>query len=87
MTQIGEKQIRLAAKFYEVRDSARIVLGDGYAADIANAAKILRAVQAQEGTDLIQASLTLCKKASADGHPHAVMVIIAATVEIAEGTA
>lgn len=77
----SEKLIKLSARMYECRDTAKFLLGFGYAARMAEIQEIIRSVMQREHVDEMQACLLLLK-GSDDGH--LIMQVTAAMVEMIE---
>lgn len=80
----GEATIALCAKLYETRKAVQFMMGDGYAAHMADLGKVIREIMAkspQNDNELAVAS----KLAQAPGlSPHQRLAIIAAGVELVE---
>jgi len=80
-----ESQIRLAAKLYEMRDTAKRFLGDRYAGHMADLRKMIEQVQSVlHIEEPLAAATKLCTANSLDGV--AVIYVMAAAVEMIEPT-
>lgn len=77
-----EQSVRLLAKLYEHRGAARALLGDRYAATMADGATMIRAVMAKHGCSELDAALKLGKEAR--DNPGSVMIVMASVVEMLE---
>lgn len=79
---MSEAHVRLLAKMYKRRDEARLVLGDRYAATMAQGAEMIRGVMAKHGCNEVEAALMLGKEAS--DNFVSVMIVVASCVEMLE---
>ncbi len=77
-----EPRVKIAAKLYEMRDSAKLILGDKYQAKMAEFGKIIRMTAERDRKNVIQVAIEACKRPGADAV--SVMMIIAAAVELTE---
>lgn len=80
MSIATEKQVRMAAQMYQMRDHARRVLGDKYAAKMAEFGRILKMTADRDGKSVLQVATEVCKKAGATE----TILIMAAVVELTE---
>lgn len=77
---VGERQVRMAARLYEMRDTARSLLGDKYADKMAELGSALRQV-----ADLTQRDpLSVAIEAARNTDGLAQCYVLAAAVELAE---
>lgn len=78
----SERQVRMAARLYEMRNAARRLLGDGYSAKMAELGGALKTV-----ADKTQRQpLAVAIEAARDADGLAQCYILAAAVELAEPT-
>jgi len=76
------QQIQLAAKLYEARDAMRSLLGDRYAARMAELGGVLKKVAARDSSNEIQAAQTVIRAIDAQGFD--AVQLLAAAVELVE---
>jgi hypothetical protein len=81
---MAEKAIRLAAKLYETRDGLKLLLGDRYAADMAEVGTLLTAASKKIGRGIIETAGRLAKEAQKDGEDRIAVMYLAAAVELLE---
>jgi hypothetical protein len=79
----SEKQVRLVARMYEMRDTARTVLGDHYAAKIAEWVDVLVELAAKLEVSPIEAVPMICKANKVSEYD--ILFLTAAAVEFTEG--
>lgn len=80
-----EQQIKLAAKIYKCRDTAKALYGDNYQAKIAEYKGFIQAYMARHKVGELEAAMGLAKIAKGDdGEGLAVMNLIAAAAELIE---
>jgi len=86
MTDIfaNEKQVRIAADLYRMRDTARRLLGDKYKPYMDELGKIIADIAMRNKTGTIEAAIAHCKKRQLVGME--LMLTMAAVVELAEPT-
>lgn len=75
-----EQQVKMAARLYEMRDTARRLLGDDYAATMGNLGTALQGVANATGRTPLSVAIEAAK--SADGLKQC--YFLAAAVELAE---
>jgi hypothetical protein len=61
MNTATEKQVKLAAKMYEARDSMKFLFGDKYMGKVTEAAKLLRSIAQREKISLMSAVIAACR--------------------------
>lgn len=76
--------IRMAAKFYDIRDHVKRVLGDKYSARMAEGGKLLTGIAEQKGCGILEVALNVCQSAKRAGDENQIPFIIAAAVELLE---
>lgn len=79
------QQVQLAAKLYEARDAMRSLLGERYAARMAEIGGVLKKVAARDTVNEIQAAQVVIKAIDAQGYD--ALQLLAAAVELVEPTA
>lgn len=79
------QQVQLAAKLYEARDTMRRLLGERYAARMAELGGVLKKVAARDSVSEIQAAQVVIKAIDAQGYD--ALQLLAAAVELVEPTA
>lgn len=77
-----EKQVRMAARMYEMRDTARRMLGDNYAAHMMKMGVLLEAAAKRRGIEPLSIAIEAAKEPGASATD--VMMIMAAVVELTE---
>lgn len=80
-----QKQVQMAAKLYEMRDTAKRLLGDVYKARMAEMGKLLTDAAAHAQIEPMAAAIRLCKSPNLSGTD--VLMVMAAAVELAEPSA
>lgn len=75
-----ERQVRMAARLYEMRDTARRLLGEGYGAKMAELGAALKTVADKTQRE----PLSVAIEAARDAHGLTQCYILAAAVELAE---
>lgn len=78
----SEKQVRIAARLYEIRDAMRRLFGERYAEQLKPFQQMLERLKEQSGLDTLAAATYIAKQLDA-GDP-AIMMLMAAAVEIVE---
>lgn len=78
--QADERQVRLAAQLYEMRDTAQRLLGGRYTAKMAELGAALRQVAERTGRQ----PLAIAIETARDASPVDVCCLLAAAVELAE---
>ena len=81
MTDAAEK-IQLAAQLYDMRDRARRLLGDRYAASMAELGRILTMTAERDGKDVLSVAIGICEKRELIGMDK--ILTLAAAVELTE---
>lgn len=82
--QANEKQVTMAAQFYDMRDKARRLLGDKYKPHMAELGKILKMTAERDKKQPLAVAVEVCKKRELIGMD--LMMVMAAAVELAEPT-
>ena len=83
MTQIGmEREVKMAAKLYEMRDTAKRLLGDKYTSHMATNGKILEATARRDKKTVLEVAIDVCKKPGITAME--TIFIFSAAVELAE---
>lgn len=80
-----EKQIRLAAELYHMRDKARKLLGDKYKSHMADLGKILTMTASRDNKSVLEVAIEVSKKRDLSGVD--LMLVMSAAVELSEPTA
>lgn len=80
-----EKQVKMAAELYNMRDKARRLLGDKYKPHMAELGKILTMTAQREKKDPLAVAIDVAKKRGLIGMD--LMLVMAAAVELTEPTA
>ncbi len=84
-TAATEKQVKMAAQLYDMRDKARRLLGDKYKPHMTELGRILTMTARKEGKSELQVAIDVCKKRNLIGID--LMLIMAAAVELSEPSA
>ena len=79
-----EKQVRIAATLYDMRDKARRLCGDRYKAQMAELGRILKMTAERDGKSVLQVATEVCRKRELIGMD--LMMVMAAAVELTEPT-
>lgn len=82
--QATEKQVKMCAQFYDMRDKARILLGDKYKPHMAELGKILTMTEVRNKTEPLSVAIEVAEKRELIGMD--LMMVMAAAVELAEPT-
>lgn len=82
-----ERQVKLAAKMYEARDTARFVWGADYQKNIGDIIENIKVIQQQRHETFLETCIFAAKKAEEAGQTFFSIAIIAAAVEEAEPSA
>lgn len=85
MTIATEKQVKMAAQLYDMRDKAKRLLGDRYKAHMAELGKILKMTADRDGKEPLAVAIEVAKKRNLIGMD--LMMVMAAAVELAEPSA
>lgn len=85
MTIATEKQIKMAAQLYDMRDKAKRLLGERYKPHMAELGKILKATADRDGKSVLSVATEVAKKRELIGMD--LMLVMAAAVELAEPSA
>lgn len=80
----NEQTIKLAAKMYGMRDSAKILLGDEYEEKIAEPMEVLKQAAERQGISCLQAAQRIATGFVKEHDCISAMIAIAAAVEICE---
>jgi len=85
---ITETHIRLTAKMYEMRDTAKTFLRDSYSERMIEIGAIIKARAKREKCDELQSMIRLAKDAQAENEsPFVILYLTAALVEMLEPSA
>lgn len=87
MRQPTEADIKMVAKFYECRDSAKILHGTEYHKEIKWYIEVIKGYAAQNKVDLLKAMMRLCENPRIIESGMATMMFIAAYCELIEPSA
>lgn len=79
-----ESKIRLAARLYEARDTARILLGDKYASRMQEGGTMLQDLAEKSGKSLLVVAGEMANQMDREGKPYGALAILAAAVELIE---
>lgn len=79
-----EQAVRLNAKLYEVRDTAKKVLGDRYRAQMAEGGRMLSEMATAKKCGVLEVALNVSQSAARKDDMNAVTFILAAAVELLE---
>jgi hypothetical protein len=82
--QATEKQVKMAAELYGMRDKARRLLGDKYKPHMAELGKILTMTAQRDKKEPLAVAIEIAKKRQLIGMD--LMLVMAAAVELAEPT-
>lgn len=82
--QATEKQVKMAAELYGMRDKARRLLGDKYKPHMAELGKILTMTAQRDKKEPLAVAIEVAKKRGLIGMD--LMLVMAAAVELAEPT-
>jgi hypothetical protein len=82
--QATEKQVKMAAELYGMRDKARRLLGDKYKPHMAELGKILTMTAERDKKEPLAVAIEVAKKRNLIGMD--LMLVMAAAVELAEPT-
>ena len=85
MTIATEKQVKIAARLYELRDRAKLLLGDAYKPRMAELIKIMEDTGRQNGKSVLDVAIAVADKRRLIGMD--LMMVMAAAVEHAEPSA
>lgn len=80
-----QQQVQMAAKLYELRDTAKRLLGGKYKPHMAELGKILKATADRDGKDVLAVATDVCKERGLIGMD--LMMVMAAAVELTEPSA
>lgn len=84
-TQATEKQVRMAAELYNMRDKAKRLLGDRYKPHMAELGKFLAMNAERDKLSVLHVAIDVSKKRNLQGLE--LMLVMAAAVELTEPTA
>ena len=82
--QATEKQVKMAAELYGMRDKARRLLGDKYKSHMAELGKILTMTAQRDKKEPLAVAIEVAKKRELIGMD--LMLVMAAAVELVEPT-
>lgn len=82
--QATEKQVKMAAELYGMRDKARRLLGDKYKPHMAELGKILTMTAQRDKREPLAVAIEVAKRRNLIGMD--LMLVMAAAVELAEPT-
>jgi hypothetical protein len=77
-------RIQLAAKLYDCRDSMKSLFGDEFEAKTKPYRERLQAFSERRKIGILDAALIMAKDLAAAGHENAVLLLLAAAVELVE---
>jgi len=77
-----EREVKMAAKLYEMRDTAKRLLGEKYAGHMAMNGKILEATARRDKKTVLEVAIAVCKKPGITAME--TIFIMSAAVELAE---
>lgn len=80
-----EEAVRIAAKMYRCRKSAKFLFGDQYSEKVKFYIDTIQKVCKANGVNEIKAILQLCKDKKVAENEVAVMMLMSAALEISEG--
>lgn len=80
-----ESQIKMAAQLYDMRDKAKMLLGDKYKGHMETLGKILKDIPRQKDKAVLSVAIDLCKKHELAGMEF--LFTLAAAVELEEPSA
>ena len=83
--QANEKQVKMAARLYEMRDTARRLLGANYKPHMAELGRILTMTAERDRKEPLAVAIEVCKKRDLIGMD--LIMVMAAAVELAEPSA
>lgn len=78
----NEKQVRMAAQMYEMRDAAKVLLQDKFNAHMVKIGALLQSYANAKGKSVLSAAIDAAKQPDCDATD--VMMIMAAAVELSE---
>lgn len=79
---MSEKAIKTAARLYEMRDTAKRLLGAKYQERMREHGFVLKKIAAHEKKDVLQVAMDICKLP--DCSPSMTLLMMAAAVELSE---
>lgn len=85
MNEAGQKHVHIAAKLYELRDRAKLLLGDSYSPRMAELIAIMDATAKQNGKSILDVAIAVAEKRRLIGID--LMMVMAAAVEHTEPSA
>jgi len=77
-----EQQVRMASQLYDMRDKAKMLLGDKYAAHMAELGKILKMTAERDKQSVLAVATDVCKKRNLIAMD--LLMVMAAAVELEE---
>lgn len=80
----GEREVRMAAQLYDMRDKAKRLLGDSYKPHMAELGKILRMTAERDGKSVLAVATEIAKKRELVGMD--LLMVMSAAVELEEPT-
>jgi hypothetical protein len=83
--QANEKQVKMAAQLYDMRDKARRLLGANYKPHMAELGRILTMTAERDKKEPLAVAIEVCKKRDLIGMD--LIMVMAAAVELAEPSA
>jgi len=84
MTVATEIQVKMAADLYNMRDCARLLLGDKYKAHMAELGRILTMTAERDKKQPLAVAIDVCNKRNLIGMD--LIMVMAAAVELSEPT-
>mgnify|MGYP001599708357 FL=1 len=86
MTQHTERTIKLAARLYEARDTAKTLLGDRFKEKMAVGIQNLEALAKEHNITVLEAAMRTAKVFNAEYNGRGALLVMAAAVEQMEPT-
>jgi hypothetical protein len=80
----AESKIRLAARLYEARDGLKRLLGNQYAAQMAEVGKLLKDASGKTGLGILETAGRLAKQAQKNDEDSIAVMYLVAAVELLE---
>ena len=82
---MDESKVRMAAQLYDMRDKAKMLLGDKYKSHMAELGKILAMTSRRDNKPVLTVASEVCAKRNLIGMD--LMLVMAAAVELIEPSA
>lgn len=84
MMTASEQKVKMAARLYDMRDKARLLLGDRYGPHMAELGKLLKMTAERDGKEPLAVAVDVAKRRGLTGMD--LMMVMAAAVELTEPT-